>query len=76
MSTLSSDFKHPVFEKASTFQEVAEFLGTDDRFVEREALAGRLHVRRFNARVIRIMPWDLVEWLSTTPVAEKEEVPA
>jgi len=63
-------FDHPIFQKASTYHEVGDFLGTDYRFVEREAQAGRLRVHRFNSRVVRILPWHLIEYLQAQGSAE------
>jgi hypothetical protein len=70
------DFDHPVLKKASTFEQVADFLGTDIRFVEREAQRGKLQVVRFNKRAIRIMPWHLLEWLEKAATAPRNGEPA
>jgi hypothetical protein len=54
---------HPVFKKASTLEEIATFAGTDARFIRREIAKGNLKARKFNSRMIRILPLDLIAWL-------------
>lgn len=58
--SLSTD---PVFSKPCTVENLAEYLGATPRFVRNEIAAGRLRARRLSARLIRILPADLQQWL-------------
>lgn len=63
------DFNHPVFAKASTISEIASFIGADDKFISREIAKGNLRARKFNRRMLRILPFDLVSWLKRAETA-------
>jgi hypothetical protein len=76
MNGLSFDFNHVVFQRAASFKEVAEFLNTDVSFIEREAHRGKLKVRKFSHRMIRILPHDLIAWLEGATRANPQGRPA
>ena len=64
----------PVVSKPCTVDQLAEYLDATPRFVRNEIAAGRLRARRLSARLIRILPSDLQQWLdasATTPVNNK-----
>ena len=57
--------------KPCTVEKLAEYLDATPRFIRNEIAAGRLRARRLSARLIRILPADLQQWLdasATTPV--------
>jgi excisionase family DNA binding protein len=63
-----------VVSKPCTVDQLAEYLDATPRFVRNEIAAGRLRARRLSARLIRILPSDLQQWLdasATTPVNNK-----
>ena len=73
MKLADVDINHPVFKKASTLEEIAAFAGTDERFIRREIERGNLRGRKFNRRMLRILPVDLVAWLEKAEtIAEPE----
>jgi excisionase family DNA binding protein len=64
----------PVVSKSCTVDQLAEYLDATLRFVRNENAAGRLRARRLSARLIRIFPSDLQQWLdasATTPLNNK-----
>jgi excisionase family DNA binding protein len=68
---IASTSKDPVVSKPCTVEKLAEYLDATPRFVRNEIAAGRLRARRLSARLIRILPIDLQQWLdasATTPV--------
>jgi excisionase family DNA binding protein len=68
---IASTSKDPVVSKPCTVEKLAEYLDATPRFVRSEIAAGRLRARRLSARLIRILPTDLQQWLdasATTPV--------
>jgi hypothetical protein len=72
MERRSIDFNHPIFQKASTCAEIGEFLGTDEKFLFREISRGNLRDRKFNARMLRILPQDLIAWLERAQTTQQE----
>jgi excisionase family DNA binding protein len=65
---------NPVISKPCTVDQLADYLDATPRFVRNEIAAGRLRARRLSARLIRILPADLQQWLdasATTPVNNK-----
>jgi hypothetical protein len=57
------DQKDPFLSRPRTKAEVCEWLNFTPRFLESEISHGRLRVRRLSARLIRIMPADIISWL-------------
>ena len=67
-------FTDQVVSKPCTVDQLAEYLDATPRFVRNEIAAGRLRARRLSARLIRILPADLQQWLdasATTPTNNK-----
>jgi excisionase family DNA binding protein len=65
---------NPVISKPCTVDQLADYLDATPRFVRNEIAAGRLRARRLSARLIRILPADLQQWLdasATIPVNNK-----
>jgi hypothetical protein len=55
----------PVFRRASTLREVADFLSVDRTFVMKAAAEGHLTVRKLSHKTVRILPQDLIAWLES-----------
>lgn len=72
---LEIDLELPIFRKASTREEVAEFMGCGVFLIDREIKRGHLNARKINNGIVRIMPSDLLAWLEaaqTAPAATHE----
>ena len=52
-----------IFTRASTLEEVAEYVGCTIRFLYEEIKSGLLNARRISSGMIRIEPADLRKWL-------------
>jgi excisionase family DNA binding protein len=61
----------PVVSKPCTVDQLAEYLDATTRFVRNEIAAGRLRARRLSARLIRILPSDLQQWLDASGYANQ-----
>lgn len=60
---LEIDLRLPIFQKGATRQEVAEYVDTEVYFIDREIKRGNLNASKFNKKVVRIFPGDLVRWI-------------
>lgn len=69
---LEIDLELPVFQKANTREEIAEYMNCGVFLIDREIKRGNLNARKINNGIVRILPSDLLAWLQraeTSPSA-------
>jgi hypothetical protein len=66
---LEVDLGLPVFQKANTREEVAEYMGCAVFLIDREIKRGNLNARKINNGIVRILPSDLLAWLERAQTA-------
>ena len=59
------------FRRPCTKRELAEQVGSTERFIELETNRGNLRAVRVGVRGIRFLPSDIVRWLNARPVGQK-----
>ena len=57
------DYSDPFLSKPRSVQEVAEYLGSTEKFIWNQIWRGHLRVHRFSPKLLRIMPADLKDWI-------------
>ena len=64
-----------IFTKATSPEELASFIGCDERFIYGEIARGRLKARKLSRKMIRLLPEDVESWLSqaATPASAKNQ---
>jgi hypothetical protein len=73
---LEIDLGLPVFQKANTREEVAEFMSCGVFLVDREIKRGNLNAVKINNGIVRILPSDLLAWLQRAQTAPSAFVAA